>query len=110
MGQEPHNKILNATAREVLKPMGLVQKGRSRTWLDDHGWWLCVVDFESSAWSKGTRLAVSADFLWHDRDHLAWSVGGRLKEDSGAEIHVYYENEPQFSAEAQRLSVRAADE
>src|SRR5690242_5082457 len=32
-------KAVGRAAREVLRPLGLVQKGRSRTWLDDHGWW-----------------------------------------------------------------------
>jgi hypothetical protein len=33
--QHAHTKLLNAAAREVLAPLGAVQKGRSRTWLDD---------------------------------------------------------------------------
>jgi hypothetical protein len=55
------SRLLNAAAREVLKPIGLIQRWKSRTWIDDHGCWLIVVNFESSAFSKGSYLAVSAD-------------------------------------------------
>jgi hypothetical protein len=44
----------------VLTPLGLTQRGRSRLWLDDHGWWLIVVEFQPSAWSRGSHLNVSA--------------------------------------------------
>jgi len=30
--------VLSAVARERLGPLGLVQRGRSRTWVDDQGW------------------------------------------------------------------------
>ncbi|MBN1873884.1 MAG: hypothetical protein JXA33_06610 [Anaerolineae bacterium] len=36
--QLPHNKKIKTVAREVLAPMGIIQKGRSRLELDDHGW------------------------------------------------------------------------
>jgi hypothetical protein len=106
----PPSRLLNAAAREVLKPMGLIQRGKSRTWIDDHGCWLIVVNFESSGFSKGSYLAVSADFLWHDRDWLAYAVGGRLRESRGPEIWADFSSEEQFAAEARRLATRAADE
>jgi hypothetical protein len=101
---------LNAAAREVLRPMGLIQRGKSRTWIDDHGCWLVVVDFEPSGFSKGSYLAVSADFLWHDRDWLAYTVGGRLREPRGPEIWADFVSEEQFAPEARRLALRAAEE
>lgn len=54
MAMEPHTRLPTATAREYLRPLGLVQKGRSRTWLDDHGWFVTGVEFQPSGWSKGT--------------------------------------------------------
>jgi hypothetical protein len=104
------SRLLNAAAREVLRPIGLIQRGKSRTWIDDHGCWLIVVNFESSAFSKGSYLAVSADFLWHDRDWLAYAVGGRLREPPGLEMWVDFISEEQFAPEARRLAMRAADE
>lgn len=34
---------------EVLAPLGVRRRSRSRTWLDDHGWWLGIVEFQPSA-------------------------------------------------------------
>jgi hypothetical protein len=44
--------------------MGLIRKGRSRTWWDDHGWWLVIVEFEPSGFSKGSGLNVGIFWLW----------------------------------------------
>jgi hypothetical protein len=59
-----HNAEIAAAAKSVLAPLGCVRKGRSRTWLDDHGWWMGVVQFQPSAWSKGSYLNVAASYLW----------------------------------------------
>ena len=32
--------------RLFMRPLGLVQEGRSRTWLDDQAWWLGIVEFQ----------------------------------------------------------------
>lgn len=53
-----HNKILNAAAREVLRPLGFRQRGRSRMWFEDRGWWLVLVEFQPSQWSRGSYLNV----------------------------------------------------
>lgn len=34
-----HNRLLKKVAKEVFAPLGLIQRGSSRTWFDDHGWW-----------------------------------------------------------------------
>lgn len=107
MPVEPHTKLLTAAARDVLRPLGLRQKGRSRTWIDDHGWWIGVVEFQPSAWSKGSYLNVGGMWLWHEQgDHLRFDVGHRVER---AEF-IEYENEEQFAPEARRLAVLAADE
>jgi hypothetical protein len=36
-----------------------VQKGRSRIWLDDHGWWIAVVEFQPSDWARRSRGKVA---------------------------------------------------
>ncbi|MDG5809477.1 hypothetical protein P9869_44140 [Streptomyces ossamyceticus] len=43
--RSPVLRIITSAARESLKPLGLAQRGRSRLWIDDHGWWLGVVEF-----------------------------------------------------------------
>ncbi len=54
-----HTRLLTAAARSILRPLGCVQKGRSRTWLDDQDWWVGVVEFQPSAWDvTRTRRAL----------------------------------------------------
>ena len=82
MGQ--HDKIINMAAKKVLAPQGFFRQGTSRTWLDDNGYFIIFVVFDSSNWSKGARLGVGIDFLWEKseglNDIIAYSYGGREKE------------------------------
>lgn len=75
------DKLIISAARDILKPMGLFQKGRSRIWIDDNGWFLTVVEFQPSAWSKGAYLNVGISFLWEQghglSEALPYNIGGR---------------------------------
>ena len=73
--QHPHTKLLTAAAREVLRSLGLVQQGRSRTWLDDRGWWVGVVGFQPSSFSRGSYLNVGVNWLWTPEEDLAYDLG-----------------------------------
>lgn len=64
MAMRQADKLIRQAAREVLRPMGLLQKGSSRIWLDDNGWFLTVVEFQPSSWSQGAYLNVGVSFLW----------------------------------------------
>jgi hypothetical protein len=59
-----HNGEIAAAAKSVLAPLGCIRKGRSRTWLDDNGWWVGVIEFQPSSWSKGSYLNVGASYMW----------------------------------------------
>lgn len=72
-----HNKIINQAARSVLKPLGLFQKGQSRTWIDDNGWFLIIVEFQPSNWAQGTYLNVAVHYLWAQIEYLSYDYGGR---------------------------------
>ena len=63
----------------MLSPLGLRRKGRSRTWVDDRGWWLIVVEFQPSSWAIGSYLNVGACWLWAEKDHFSFDVGYRLQ-------------------------------
>ncbi|MGV9641667.1 hypothetical protein [Streptomyces sp. NPDC003514] len=95
------SRLVAEAARTRLRPLGLRQRGRSRLWLDDHGWWLGLVEFPSPTWSQGSGLQVGAMWLWQDFDHFAFNVGERL---SGSED---YRSEEQFSPVAEALALRA---
>jgi hypothetical protein len=80
MAQQPHAKIIARLAQSRLRPAGLVQRGRSRIWLDDHGWWTTMVEFQPSFRSKGTFLNVGVDLHWYPQDFLSFDLGYREAE------------------------------
>src|SRR5277367_5073918 len=51
-------KLIAHAARTWLDPLGLRRKGQSRTWLDDHGWWLTIVELQAGAHDVGAFLNV----------------------------------------------------
>ena len=100
----PHDRIIVEAAGVALRPLSFVRKGRSRTRLADHGWWLTVVEFQPSAWSKGSYLNVAAHWLWSEMGHLSFDYGNRVAE------FVEYQSDEQFMPAAARLSDMAAQE
>lgn len=86
-GKQDHNKIIRRAAGEVLKPLGLFQVGQSRLWIDDNGWFLTLVEFQPSGFSKGSYLNVALHFLWgRDISSAAHSfnfpVGGAIRQNA----------------------------
>lgn len=104
MSTAQHSRMINAAARTVLRPLGCVQKGRSRIWIDDQVWWIGVVEFQPSSGRKGSYLNVGACWLWHEKDFLSFDAGHRV-----GTFHEFIDEE-QFSAEATLLARRAAQE
>jgi hypothetical protein len=101
--QPAHSTIINRFAREAFQHLGIVQKGRSRTWLDDHGWWLINVEFQPSSCDRGTYLNVGAMWLWYSKDYFSFDVDYRAKG------FVKYQNDMQFQVAMQpviRLAVQ----
>lgn len=98
----PHDKIITAAAKRALSPLGFRQKGRSRTWLADHGWWATVVEFQPSGWGKGSYLNVGAHWLWSESGHLSFDFGYRV------EAFQPFESDAEFTAAAESLAEKAA--
>jgi hypothetical protein len=99
----PHARLLSEAAREILGPLGLVQCGRTRFWIDDRQWWLGIVEFEPSGFSRGSCLKVGAMWLWLPRERFSFDV--RQRSEKFATFH----NKSQFEREAARLAQKAAD-
>ena len=59
-----HNKIIIQVANNVFSPMGFFQKGKSRTWLYDCGYCFVQVEFQPSAYSRGSFCNVGIAFLF----------------------------------------------
>ena len=103
-----HSKIIAEAAKETLEPLGIFQKGRSRSWIDDRGWWIVNIEFQPSGSSKGSYLNVAAMWLWDENDFFTFDFGN----DVGGRIagFVEYVDEKQFTPEALRLSSLAKAE
>ena len=99
-----HNTLIARAARAALRPIGCIQKGRSRIWLDDHHWWVTVVEFQPSSWSKGTYLNVGACWLWHIKDYLSFDEGYRVDSFTSAE------NLERFESAVDGVAARAKQE
>jgi hypothetical protein len=90
--------MLTAAAEKHLAPIGVIRKGRSRSWIDDHGWWLGIVEFQPSSSSKGSYLNVGVMWLWNVADHFVFDIFLRIGR------YVPYLSDVQFAPEADRLA------
>jgi hypothetical protein len=100
--QPQHGQLLLSAARAVLQPLGLVQLGRSRLWIDDRAWWAIVVEFQASAFARGSFLNVGVAWLWYAKDYWSFDVGHRV------EPFTEFESVEQFRPVAEQLAEQAA--
>lgn len=104
-----HSKIIMQAARTVLQPMGLIQRGKSRVWIDDNGWFFTVVEFQPSGFTKGSHLNVAVNFLWHESEHLAYHFyyGTSPRENNfasyGGDEDDFYDDMLAFAGKAAKL-------
>jgi hypothetical protein len=102
-----HNKIIRNAVSSILKPNGLFQKGTSRAWIDDNGWFLILAEFQPSGWDKGSYLNVGIHFLWCSDETLAFSYsndGSRVND-----LVTFDGNEENFFLDMQGLANRAME-
>ena len=106
MAIDPHNQIIKKLCKDILLPIGVFQKGTSRTYIDDNGYFFTVIEFQPSAYAKGTHLNVALHFLWNERDHISFDF------PFGADIRVKnfveYQNDEQFTREITKYVQEAA--
>lgn len=62
--QNEHGKLIAAAAKAALAPLGFRRVGQSRTWISDERYWAIWIEFQPSAWSKGSYLNVRPVWLW----------------------------------------------
>jgi len=99
-----HNRLIAHAAKASLAPLGCRQKGRSRIWFADQTWWLAVVEFQPSAWGRGSYLNAAAMWLWNAKSRWSFDEGRRV------EPFQAFQGEQQFSRAAQHLAESAANE
>lgn len=95
--EDNYNTILKQAVRAVLKPEGLFQKGSSRIWVDDNGWFFTVVEFQGSWCDRGSYLNVGMQHLWNDWNSLLTICG--IREVREPEWAGYEGNAEIFSQE-----------
>lgn len=100
-----HNAVIAAEARRVLKPQGLVQRGKSRVWIEDHGWWTIQVEFQPSAWSKGSYLNVGINWLLYEGGTGVFHIGYRVNV-----AFIDAAESRNFQDDAHTLALRAKEE
>ena len=62
--QNEHGRLIAAAAKAALAPLGCKRVGKSRCWISDERYWGIFVEFQPSAWSKGSYLNVRPVWLW----------------------------------------------
>src|SRR5512147_2046072 len=102
--QTEHGEQLATAAETILSPLGCVRIGRSRTWISDQRFWVIVIEFQPSSFSKGSYLNVGAMWLWDAKDYWSFDHGNRI------ERFTKFQNASQFEGVAKHLAARAAEE
>ncbi|SFN56512.1 hypothetical protein SAMN05421594_3264 [Chryseobacterium oleae] len=99
MIQPDYSKIINKTAKKVFRPYDIKQKGKSRIWLDDKGWYTTVIEFQPFTGREGSTLNVGINFNWHEQVYFSFDIG------SGQDVDFieYDGNEDRFSKEIEKL-------
>jgi hypothetical protein len=109
MSRSPeHSKMLVAAGRAALRPLGFVQKGSSRLFYSDEGYWSCIVEFQPSAYEAGSYLNVGAHWLWTQEDYISFDFGGGA--DGSSRVHGFESaaDPAAFAAKAEGLAHQAA--
>jgi hypothetical protein len=99
-----HGKLIAAAAKAALAPLGCNQIGRSRTWISDERFWVILIEFQPSGWSKGSYLNVGASWLWRMQKGFAFDDGYRVAD------FIVFETPEQFAPLIADHAIRAAEE
>jgi hypothetical protein len=104
--QNEHGRLIAASARAALAPLGCKRVRQSRFWYSDQGFWTISIEFQPSGWAKGSYLNVGANWLWYPKSDWGFSEDARV-EDIG---FIKFENAEQFEPLIAAMAARAAQE
>jgi hypothetical protein len=77
MAPDDYSRLIRTAANRALAPLGFQQKGRSRLWFADRGYWAPVIEFQPSGFSKASYLNICASWLWHPGDSWTFNYYAR---------------------------------
>ena len=104
--QNEHGRLIAAAAKAALLPLGCARKGQSRFWYSDQRFWAISIEFQPSAWSKGSYLNVGAMWFWYPKKGWSFDVGHRVEDAD----FISFESVEQFTPLIGRMAARAAQD
>ena len=106
MGNDAPNQIIKQLCKDILLPLGVFQKGTSRTYIDDNGYFFTVIEFQPSAHRKGTYLNVALHFLWNEQEYFSFDFP--FGPDIRVKNFIEYRHDEQFTREVTQYVQEAA--
>ena len=100
--QSEHGRLITAAAKAALRSHGFKRRGQSRVYIADNRFWLTMIEFQPSGYSKGSFLNCYAHWLWGSNDH-SFDYGGRVNG------FVPFETIDQFASDIAGLVAAAAE-
>lgn len=94
------NKIIKKLCKEIF-PNDVFQKGNSRIYLDDNGYYFTMIEFQPYSLKKGTFLNVGLSFLFNKSDDLSFSYSFKNKSRVGKKF-IEYKNDEQFEKDVRK--------
>lgn len=93
------NKIIKKLCREIF-PTDVFQKGNSRVYLDDNGYYFTVIEFQPYSIKKGTFLNVGLNFSF-EKGHVLRFLNLYGDERVGRKF-IEYINDEQFEKDVKK--------
>jgi hypothetical protein len=100
--QNEHGKLIAAAAKAALLPLGCRRIGQSRCWFSDKRFWYIFIEFQPSAWSKGTYTNVTP--IWFLLQPWGGEAAHRVDD------YITFESVQQFAPLIEQMAKLAAAE
>lgn len=101
------NKIIKKLCKEIFPP-DVFQKGNSRVYLDDNGYYFTMIEFQPYSLKKGVFLNVGLSFLFNKNDYLTYSYSLNNETRVGKNF-IEYRNDEQFEKEVRKYVELASE-
>lgn len=88
------NSIIKKLCKEIF-PYDVFQKGNSRVYLDDNGYYFTMIEFQPYTLKKGVFLNAGLSFLFNKDDYLSFSYSYNNETRIGKQF-IEYKNDKQF--------------
>lgn len=101
------NKIIKKLCKEIF-PDDVFQKGNSRVYLDDNGYYFTMIEFQPYSFKKGTFLNAGLSFFFNKNDYLSFSYAYNNDSRIG-KTFIEYTDDEQFEKDVRKYVELAKD-